>query len=105
MSRAGARVVSFAPILKYGRFPAGTGAGNADEGRGARARKPVEIEFAVRLPLAPSEAAEFGFLQMRPLVLSRETEELKLDEVDPAQVLCRSSMCWGMGASAIFVMW
>ena len=25
--------------------------------------KPVEIEFAVRLPLASGEAAEFGFLQ------------------------------------------
>ena len=57
----------------------------------------MEIEFAVRLPQASGEAAEFGFLQMRPLVLSRETEELKLDEVDPAQVLCRSSNVLGNG--------
>ena len=66
---------------------------------------PVEIEFAVRMPQASDEAAEFGFLQMRPLVLSRETEELKLDEVDPAQVVCRVRMCWGMGGSAIFATW
>ncbi len=57
----------------------------------------MEIEFAVRLPQTSGEAAEFGFLQMRPLVLSRETEELKLDEVDPAQVLCRSSNVLGNG--------
>ena len=97
MSRAGARVVSFAPILKYGRFPLAPVLETLMRVGEQGLAKPVEIEFAVRLPQASSEAAEFGFLQMRPLVLSRETEELKLDEVDPAQVLCRSSNVLGNG--------
>ena len=38
---------------------------------------PVEIEFAVRLAAAPGAPSEFGFLQMRPLALSRESEALE----------------------------
>ena len=43
------------------------------------------------------ESADFGFLQMRPLVLSREGEELRLDEVDPARLVCQSSKVLGNG--------
>ena len=97
VSRQGARVVSFAPILKHEVFPLAplleqlTRIGEDAFGR------PVEIEFAVRLPEAPQDAAEFGFLQIRPLVLSREGEELRLDEVDPAQAICQSSKVLGNG--------
>jgi Pyruvate phosphate dikinase, AMP/ATP-binding domain len=97
MSRAGARVVSFAPILKYGRFPLAPVLETLMKVGEQGLARPVEIEFAVRLSRAQGEAAEFAFLQMRPLVLSRETEELKFDEVDPALVLCRSSNVLGNG--------
>jgi len=97
MSRPGARVVSFAPVLKYGRFPLAPVLESLMNVGEQGLAKPVEIEFAVRLAHSPSEVAEFGFLQMRPLVLSRETAELKLDEVDPTQVLCRSSNVLGNG--------
>ena len=97
MSRLGARVVTFAPVLKHGRFPLApvleTLMAVGEQGLA----RPVEIEFAVRMPQVSGEAAEFGFLQMRPLVMSRETEELKLDQVDPSHVVCRSANVLGNG--------
>jgi hypothetical protein len=97
LSRPGVRVVSFAPILKHGVFPL---APLLDElmrvGEDALGQ-PVEIEFAVRLARTPDEVSEFGFLQIRPLVLSREGEELRIEDVDPARLICRSSMVLGNG--------
>src|SRR5579863_5366054 len=97
LSRPGTRVVSFAPILKHGVFPLAsildrlTRIGEEAFGR------PVEVEFAVRLPETPQETAEFGFLQIRPLVLSREGEELRMEDVDPERLVCHSSKVLGNG--------
>ncbi len=83
LSRSGPRVVSFASILKHGTFPL---AEILDQlmrvGEDALGR-PVEIEFAVRLPQSPDEPANFGFLQLRPLVLSREGEDMPMTEAEP----------------------
>jgi hypothetical protein len=57
----------------------------------------VEVEFAVRLPQRPKEPAEFGFLQIRPLVLSREGEELRMEDVSPERLICQSSQVLGNG--------
>jgi len=97
LSRPGTRIVSFAPILKHGVFPLAsilerlTKIGDEAFGR------PVEVEFAVRLPHRPEETAEFGFLQIRPLVLSREGEELRMDDVNPERLVCHSSQVLGNG--------
>jgi CheY-like chemotaxis protein len=97
LSRPGARIVSFAPILKHGLFPLPQILEQLmTVGEDAMGR-PVEIEFAVKLPERGGEDAEFGFLQMRPLVMSREGEELKMGEVDPAQLVCQSAMVLGHG--------
>jgi CheY-like chemotaxis protein len=97
LSRPGVRLVSFAPILKHGVFPlAETLALLLDIGRRGMNR-PTEIEFAVRLDVPSGEPREFGLLQMRPLVLSRETEALKIDEVEPARLVCRSNKVLGNG--------
>jgi CheY-like chemotaxis protein len=97
LSRHGVRVVTFAPVLKHGLFPLAEvldvimGMGAAGMGG------PVEIEFAVDLRPPPGQPREFGFLQMRPLALSRETEELELGEVREETVLCRSRRVLGNG--------
>ena len=97
VSRSGTRVVSFAPVLKHDVFPLAalleqlTKMGEDAFGR------PVEIEFAAQLPQKSGDPADFGFLQVRPLVLSREGEELRLDEVDPARLVCQSSKVLGNG--------
>ena len=59
--------------------------------------RPCEIEFAVRLAQVPGESHEFGFLQLRPLVLSRESQELEIGDVDPATIVCRSPRVLGDG--------
>jgi CheY-like chemotaxis protein len=100
MSRPGARIVSFAPILKYGVFPLPALLDHLMRiGEGALSR-PIEVEFAVRMPRKPGDPAEFGFLQMRPLVLSREGEELKMEEVERSQLVCQSSKVLGHGRIA-----
>ena len=58
---------------------------------------PVEIEFAVNLAVPPGRPREFGFVQMRPLALMRESEAVEIGEVDPAAVLCRSQRVLGNG--------
>ncbi|HUJ95048.1 MAG TPA: PEP/pyruvate-binding domain-containing protein [Terriglobales bacterium] len=97
LSRPGVRVVSFAPILKHGVFPLAVILDQlvraGEDGLG----QPVEIEFAVRTPRLPEESADFGFLQIRPLVLSREGEELAMDDVEPAHLICQSTRVLGNG--------
>jgi CheY-like chemotaxis protein len=97
LSRPGARIISFAPILKHGLFPL---AQILDQvmtiGEDAMGR-PVEIEFAVKLAQRPGDDAEFGFLQMRPLVMSREGEELRMGVVEPARLVCQSAKVLGHG--------
>ncbi|MGE5112165.1 MAG: PEP/pyruvate-binding domain-containing protein [Acidobacteriaceae bacterium] len=100
MSRPGARIVSFAPILKYGVFPLPTLLDQIMRIAEAALRRPVEVEFAVRMACRTGDAAEFGFLQMRPLVLSREGEELKMEEVDRSQLVCQSTKVLGHGRVA-----
>jgi CheY-like chemotaxis protein len=97
ISRPGARLVSFAGILKQDLFPLAElleqllalGA----EGMG----RPVEMEFAVDLKSGAREPAEFGFLQLRPLALSQESGELDLASFDEREVLCRSTSVLGNG--------
>ena len=97
ISRPGTRLVSFAPILKHDVFPLASLLDQLTRiGEDAFGRA-VEIEFAVRLPQTSRDPAEFGFLQIRPLVLSREGEELRLDEVDPKRLVCQSSKVLGNG--------
>jgi len=57
----------------------------------------VEIEFAVSLAGNADGRREFGFVQMRPLAVMRETEALEIGEVDAASVLCRSQRVLGNG--------
>jgi CheY-like chemotaxis protein len=97
MSRPGPRVVTFAPILKHGRFPLAEVLGTLMETGAKGMGVPVEIEFAVSLACRPGERCEFGFLQLRPLSLTREMEALDLGDVDPADVLCRSDRVLGNG--------
>ncbi len=100
LSRPGARLISFAPILKHGLFPLPQ---ILDQlmviGEDAMGR-PVEIEFAVKMPGRPGEDAEFGFLQMRPLVMSREGEELQMGEVEASRLICQSAKVLGHGRIA-----
>ncbi len=98
VSRQGTRVITFAPILKHKIFPLpeildllldmGTW------GMGV----PVEIEFAVNMKVPPGEKKEFAMLQMRPLVISYEFEELDIEDVETSDLICQSKQVLGNGA-------
>ena len=98
ISREGIRVVTFAPILKHKMFPLpeilNMLLGLGTWGMGS----PVEIEFAVNLSLPPDKPKEFAMLQMRPLVISRELDELKID-FKSSDLICQSSQVLGNGAT------
>ena len=96
LSRPGARVVTFAPILKHNIFPLPEVLDYLQKLGADALGRPVEIEFAVCMG-SSGEVAEFGFLQMRPLICSRESEDLAIESVEPASVLCRSAHVLGNG--------
>ena len=97
VSRPGIRIVSFAPMLKHNLFPLATILETLVKAGEHALGIPVEIEFAVRLPRHPREPAEFGFLQIRPLTLSRDHQDLSVADVDPQQLLCQSNKVLGNG--------
>ena len=101
VSRPGARIVTFAPMLKHGTFPLAEILDVLVRAGEDALGNPVEIEFAVRLPQqagpVAGQVAEFGFLQIRPLTLARDTEDLALDDVQPEQLICQSSKVLGNG--------
>src|ERR1700687_1347624 len=96
LSRPGARVVTFAPMLKHGIFPLATILELLVRAGEDALGNPVEIEFAVRLPRA-DEPAEFGFLQIRPLTLARDHQDLAIGDVDSSQLICQSTKVLGNG--------
>ncbi len=100
-SRPGVLLVTLAPILKHKSFPL---AEILDRvlalgawGMGA----PVEIEFAANLSVPAGTPREFGLLQLRPLALTREREELRIGEVPAEAVVCRSAHVLGNGRLAL----
>jgi len=97
VTRAGVRLVSFAPILKHHLFPMpdilSLLLGIGEEATNA----PVEIEFALNLSTPRGAPKEFGFLQLRPLALSRELTELELGSLDRGDLVCHSAAVLGHG--------
>ncbi len=109
VSRPGSRIVTFAPMLKHGTFPLAEILDDLVRAGEDALGNPVEIEFAVRLPQQSGSsagqatgqptgaAAEFGFLQIRPLTLARDSEDLTLDDVQPERLICESGKVLGNG--------
>ncbi|MHB9113817.1 MAG: PEP/pyruvate-binding domain-containing protein [Thermoleophilia bacterium] len=97
ISRPGVRLVTFAPLLKFELFPLAEIVDLLLEIGAQGMGTPVEIEFAASLSTDRGAPKEFAFLQMRPMGLSRELEELVIDEVEPDRVLCWSTSILGNG--------
>jgi len=97
LSRAGPRVVTFAPILKQGLFPLPevleTLMEVGEEGMGTE----VEIEFAATLAGTPGAPHEFAVLQMRPMSLMSEAESLEIGPVVPGSAIAHSRRVLGNG--------
>jgi len=90
-SREGKKLFTLAPILKYNTFPlpeildvllkmSSWGMGN-----------PVEIEFAVNLSVPKNKQREFAVVQLRPLSVSTELEELDIEGYHNNDLICSSN--------------
>jgi hypothetical protein len=101
LSRQGVRLVTFAPVLKHGVFPLADVLALLLEIGARGMNRPVEIEFAVRRSGHHSLPDEFAVLQMRPLVLSREGEDLDAAEPDAERLVIRSASVMGNGRAEV----
>jgi len=97
--RGGRRVITFSPVLRHKIFPLPEIFQLLLEMGSWGMGTPVEMEFAVNLSVPPGTPAQFGLLQIRPLVLHREAEELDLVSVEPELLICQSERALGHGVS------
>src|SRR5262249_46440726 len=102
VSRRGVRLVTFAPILKHRLIPFAEILDRllriSADGTGA----PVEIEFALSLDPARRAPAHFGFLQLRPLALTREAVAIEVGDISAGGLVCRSGSVLGNGRLDVF---
>jgi CheY-like chemotaxis protein len=99
ISKQGIRLVTFAPVLRNKIFPLPQILELILEIGSWGMGTPVEIEFAVNLSLPSGKSKQFGLLQMRPLVLGREFQELSFDDVEKNKILCESNQILGNGVN------
>ncbi|MGB8581487.1 MAG: PEP/pyruvate-binding domain-containing protein [Candidatus Sulfotelmatobacter sp.] len=97
LGRPGCRLVSFSYILKHGIFPLAEILDELVHAGEDALGNPVEIEFAVRLQQQADEVAEFAFLQIRPLTLARESQDLNIGDVCAESLICQSNRVLGNG--------
>jgi len=93
--RPGPRVLDFAPILAWNDLPLVPALRKLLAACEEELRAPVEIEFAVSLP--PEQPARFGFLQVRPLLVSRGAVEVPAEELASPRAVVASSAALGNG--------
>jgi hypothetical protein len=93
----GARIINFSPLLVTESFPLNALVTKllrvCEEAVGAK----VEIEFAITLPNRASERARFGFLQVRPMVVSEAVIDIADDAFADPDVLVASDRVMGNG--------
>lgn len=99
LSRRGTRVVSFAPVLKNDLFPLPDILQLVLEVGRRSMSAAVEIEFAVDLRDPGNRRPhEFSILQMRPMVVDHEWEQvLTRDGVPRERLICESTAVLGNG--------
>ncbi len=97
IAERGPRLVDFAPILKFDLIPLNEAIKTllkiCEDDLGAK----VEIEFALTLDPERGAPAQFGFLQVRPMVVSEDEVEVSLRELAGENVLAASESVLGNG--------
>jgi hypothetical protein len=93
----GPRIVSFAHLLKNGMMPLASLSDFLLKESERAMACPVEIEFACVLDPKAALPAEFGFLQVRPLVAPDERVHVDLDGIGRERLLLYSHQALGNG--------
>lgn len=91
----GRKIVSFSGVLKYDVFPLPKLLQLAQEYCQSEMRRPVEIEFAVKLN--PDKTGTFYLLQVRPIVDAKKELKEDLTKISDGDVLLRSHKSLGHG--------
>lgn len=94
---SGPRVLDFAPILSCDALPLNEVVRRLLATAERVVGSPVEIEFAVKPGDTPHDVAHFGFLQVRPMMVSAEEIVLAESEMAAPDVLLASDAVLGNG--------
>ena len=94
-SQKGARIVTFAPILKSKIFPLTDIVKFLLQLGSEGLNCPVEIEFAVNLNVPKGKPKEFYFLQVRPMIKEAQIETVELADVPREMRICESKRTLG----------
>ncbi len=97
ISRSGPRIISFANILKNDVFPLAEIIKELLEIGTRSMGTPVDIEFAADLGGPRDKPSPFSLLQIRPMVLSRESEKIHIGAAEKKRIICRSDHILGNG--------
>jgi hypothetical protein len=95
----GPRVIDFAPLLAHSDLPLSTLIKTLMSAGEQALSAPVEIEFAVRLPEQGPPWLRFGFLQLRPMMVSGEEVEIEQDELASPNLFLASDRAIGNSES------
>jgi len=93
----GAPVLTFAGILKHRFFPLPEILSDVLKMGEMGMASPVEIEFAVNLPVLKNEKPEFALLQIRPMAVYQSRSDVEISQEAVAHALCYSTMALGHG--------
>ena len=96
ISRPGVRLVTFAQTLKHGNFPLPELLNHLLEFSSRGTNSPVEIEFAGTFASGGRRPA-LAFLQLRPLAMTTESDNVRIGDVEDAALICRSDQVLGNG--------
>jgi CheY-like chemotaxis protein len=97
IQNSGYPVLTFASVLKFQSIPlADILQDILDIGRRGMGC-PVEIEFAVNLPLTGNAKPAFDLLQIRPMGLARQRLDVEIRDEDVSRAFCYSTKALGNG--------
>jgi hypothetical protein len=97
IAEKGPRIVDFAPILKFDLFPLSRMLRDLLKICEDALGRMVEVEFALTLDEARGTPARFGFLQVRPMVVSEAIVDVAPSEMKGERVLAASESALGNG--------
>ena len=93
----GPRVLTFAPILSLGDIPLNNLLKSLLKLCEEVVGHEVEVEFAVALDPENGVPARFGFLQVRPMFVSRSKVDVPVEDLEAEDVLIASEKVLGNG--------
>ncbi len=93
----GKKLITFANILKYNRFPLSEILKTLLEIGQKEMNNPVEIEFAVNFEADDNQPKTFSFLQIRPIVEESDKHIIKIDDVKNEDTIIVSNSALGNG--------